>query len=214
LVQGGAVGDGLGQAGVVEAAAVQRHRRAREERQGGAGAQGQAQLGRGGGQRAQVGGLAGGGVGGQRVELDRAGQHGGEIHRERGLVQVLDQRPDVGDRAAAQRAGTADEGAGVGGLGPAAQPGGTAEQPGAGDGPGRGAVDGVEGGHQAEFVERQRHAGRDRPAHPAALDGQRHPVPVVALARLAARPGALPDDAQHLMSFMGRKRRKWLLGRK
>src|SRR6266487_4955271 len=37
LGQRGAVGDGFGQAGVVESAAVELHRRARQQRQGGAG---------------------------------------------------------------------------------------------------------------------------------------------------------------------------------
>ena len=47
--------DGLGQAGVVEAAAGELHRRARQQRQGGAGPQGQAQLGGVADERAQVG---------------------------------------------------------------------------------------------------------------------------------------------------------------
>ncbi len=199
LGQRGAVRDGLGQAGVVEAAAVEFHRRARQQRQGGAGPQGQAQFGGGADERAQVGGLAGGRVGGQGMELDGAGQHRGEIHRERGLVQLLDQRPDVGHRAAAQQAGAADEGAGIGGLGPAAQALRPAEQPGAGDGPGRGAVDRVEGGDQAELVQRESHAGRDRAAHAAALDGQRDPEPVMPFPWQAPCPGPLPQHPQHLM---------------
>ena len=47
LGQRGAVRDRLGQARVVEAAAVEGHRRARQQRQGGAGPQGQAQVGGG-----------------------------------------------------------------------------------------------------------------------------------------------------------------------
>ena len=90
LGQRGAVGDGLGQARVVEAAVVELHRRARQQRQGGTGSQGQAQFGRGVAERAQVGGLARGGVGGERVELDRTSQHRGEVHRERGLVELLE----------------------------------------------------------------------------------------------------------------------------
>lgn len=119
LGQGGAVGDGFRYAGVVEAAAGDDDGRAGQQGQRGAGPQGQAQSGGIADERTQVGGLAGGGVGGQRMELDRAGQHGGEVHRERGLVQILDQGPDVGDRAAAQRRRTADQRPGVGRLGPA-----------------------------------------------------------------------------------------------
>ena len=74
------------------------------------------------------------------------------------------------------------------------------EQPGSGDGPGGGAVDRVEGGHQAELIERERHACRDRAAHPAALDGQRDPEPVIAPSGLAPRlraGGQYPENLVH-----------------
>jgi hypothetical protein len=81
----------------------------------------------------QVGGLAGGGVGGQRVELDRVGEHGGEVQGVRGLVEILDQAADVDHRAAAQWRGATNQGPDVGGLGPAAQALRPTQQPGTGD---------------------------------------------------------------------------------
>jgi hypothetical protein len=197
--QGGAVGDGLRDARVVESAAGELDRRAGQQGQGSAGPQGQAQLSRVADERAQVDGVARLRVGGQRVQLDRAGQHGGEIHRERGLVQVLDQRADVGHRTAAQQRGAANQGPGVGGLGPAAQAFRPAQQPGAGDRAGRGAVDRVEGRDQAKLVQREGHARRDDAAHASALDSQGDPQPVVPGQGLAARAAAFGQGAPYLV---------------
>jgi hypothetical protein len=109
---------------------------------------------------------------------------------ERGLVELLDQHPDIDRRAAAERPGAADQDLGVRGLDPAEQARGVrAEQPGAGDRAGRGAVDRVQGGHQAALVQLQGHARGDDAAHPAALDGQRHPQAVAVRPAARARPG-------------------------
>ena len=68
--------------------------------------------------------------------------------------------------------------------------GGAGEERGAVDGAGRGADDEVEARRQPEPLERRRHPGGDDAAHAAALEHERHPVPVRARARPRAARGA------------------------
>jgi hypothetical protein len=115
-----------------------------EQREGAAGPQSAAQVRCRIQVRVQVDGLAGGGVGGQHVQRDGAGEHRAEIHDPG--VDLLDEGLDVQDGpSGAQQVDPPDQGAGQGGVVPDAQAGRVgAAQPGTGDGSGRGTVDVVE----------------------------------------------------------------------
>ena len=84
-----------------------------------------------------------------------------------------------------------------------------AQQPDAVQRAGRRAVDGVEGVREAELVDRDRHPGRDRAAHAAALDRQRQPRAVVALAgRAAAQQLLTACGVAHALSDSSAARRR------
>jgi hypothetical protein len=102
LSQRGAVRDRFGHTGVDEPAARHRDRRSGQHRH--ARRRGERDLDRVdvGQERVQVGGLAGVGVGGERVEGDRVGQDRREVHRFEHRVDLVDEVFEVDHRAAAQ----------------------------------------------------------------------------------------------------------------
>ena len=190
--------DRLGQRGVQQAPVSELDRGAGQPRQASGSPQRAADL-LDAAQLGEVDDLGQVGVGGRAVQLDWAGQD--RLEAQRPLVG-----PDVGDhvvhvehRASAQGAAEAHEPrvaepvvverGQVGGL-----PG---QQEGAVERARRRAVDLIEGIAQAQLLDRRGHAGRDHAPHPAALDHQRHPPAVAALAGSRALLPPAPDQLDH-----------------
>ena len=176
--------DRLGQPRVQVAPALDLHRRPGEQRQRRGGAQRALERGAVAQRRAEVDGAAGLDVGGERVEAHALLQHALEVQRQHVLVEVLDEVARVDDGPPAQRVRAADVLADQRRVRVRAQAVGrvAAQQPDAVERARRRPVDRVEGVREPELVDRDRHPGRDGPAHPAALDRERQVRAVVTLA--------------------------------